>query len=82
MQTSSEISFFQGGTVRHWRGGPIMTVDLEVGHLLLCSWLDANSRVKRQTFSPNELVAAAPEHLSWLHALVCLSSRYRVIAMC
>lgn len=73
--------FGEGMTVRLRNGGPVMTVLGPVEHLLLCMWIDELGHVKRQTFSPNDLVAHDPGHLTWLQAVVRLSSRWNIVAI-
>ena len=70
----------EGVAVRHVSGGPIMTVQGDVGHLLLCTWLDDVGRVHRRTFSPNEVALYDPGHTVWLRVLARLASRGTVAA--
>ena len=72
----------EGVTVRHVTGGPVMTVQGTVGHLLLCMWMDDTGKVCRQTLSPNELVVHDAEHHTWMRVLVRLASRWPVAATC
>lgn len=66
--------------VRHVRGGPVMTVEGGVEHLLLCVWIDELGRARRQTFSPDELVIDDAVNLTWVRTLVRLASRWPVAA--
>ena len=59
-----------------------MTVDLELGHLLLCSWWDELGRIHRETFSADALVFPDAGHVTWLRAFVRLASRYSAVAVC
>ena len=72
------LTFSEGTMVRLNRGGPVMTILGPVEHLYMCLWIDELGRVRRQTFSANELVPHDPGHLTWLKALVRLSSRWNV----
>jgi uncharacterized protein YodC (DUF2158 family) len=77
MYRSSKVAL--GEAVRLVEGGPVMTVEGHVNHLLLCVWLDEVGRVRRETFSPQQLEACLPEHTTWLKALVRLSSKWKVV---
>lgn len=55
-----------------------MSVDAEVGHLLVCSWMDRQGRVHRRSFSKKELVRFEPAQPTWLLALSRLAERWQV----
>ena len=69
-----------GETGRLVEGGPVMTVEAYVDHLLLCVWLDETGRVRRQTFAPNQIVLHHVPHLTWFRVLVRLAPKWRVVA--
>jgi hypothetical protein len=59
-----------------------MSIECPVGPLFLCSWLDERGHIRRQTFSPKELVLHDPGHLTWLRTLIRMAPRWRVVATC
>ena len=69
-----------GETVRLLDGGPFMSVEGHLGHLVMCVWMDETGRVRRQAWSPNQLVLCRPPELTWLRALARLTQRSRVVA--
>ncbi|MBC5781492.1 DUF2158 domain-containing protein [Ramlibacter sp. USB13] len=70
--------FKAGDQVRLKAGGPTMSVELLVGNLLLCAWVDPAGRSRRGTFSWHQLQSMdAP---LWLDALQRLSARWSVVA--
>lgn len=76
----SRTTFVQGDLVQLKRGGPVMSVHLPVGPLLLCTWFEGDGRMKRGTFSPSELEAPFSSAPIWVKAIMTLSSRCKLVA--
>jgi uncharacterized protein YodC (DUF2158 family) len=74
------MNFSDGDAVRLRTGGPVMTIQGAVGDLLLCSWMDENGRVIRQTYSPRQLQHSDHSHLLAVRALKRLARRWSVRA--
>lgn len=75
----SPTTFVQGDLVQLKRGGPVMSVHLPVGPLLLCTWFEGDG-MKRGTFSPSELEVPFTSAPIWMKAVMMLSSRCRLVA--
>lgn len=72
--------FKQGDLVRARAGGPIMSVELMVGDLLLCAWTETTGRSRRRTFASQELQAAEAAPAVWVDVLQRLTARWTVVA--
>lgn len=74
--------FREGDLVRLKAGGPVMAVKFEVDELLLCAWIDAAGRTRRQTYSPDQVDLVHSDSMIWLKVFLRLSTRWPVVAAC